>query len=83
VTFREDEAKVLDCGPFKGALLHFEVEMVLMEDVKDSYYDLIMLFLSLTAKNEDVVHVDGHYPLIDELFEDVVHSLSGRCGAVH
>jgi len=36
--------------------------MVLMEDVKDSYYDLIMLFLSLTAKNEDVVHVDGHYP---------------------
>jgi len=36
-------------GLFEGALLCFEVEMVLTEDVKDSYYDLMMLFFSLTA----------------------------------
>ena len=33
----------------------------------------MMLFLSLTTKDEDVVHVDGHYPLVDEFFEEVVH----------
>jgi len=30
-------------------------------------------FFSLTAKNKDVMHVDGHYPFINELFEDVIH----------
>jgi len=29
----------------------------------------MMLFLSLTAKDEDVIHVDGHYPLIDEFLK--------------
>src|SRR5882724_11711778 len=33
----------------------------------------MMLFFSLTPENDDVIHVDGHYPLIHELFEDVVH----------
>ena len=47
--------------------------MVLMENVKDSYYDLMMLFFSLSTENEAVIHVDGHYPLIDELFEDDIH----------
>ena len=47
--------------------------MVLMEDVKDSHYDPVMLFLSLTTKNEDVVHVDGDHPLINEFFEEVIH----------
>ena len=46
---------------------------MLTEDVKDSYYKPMMLFFSLTTEDEDVVHVDGHYPLIDELFEDVIH----------
>ena len=63
MTFWEDEAKVFNCGVFKGALLHFEVEMVLMEDVNDSYYNLVMLFFSLTTKSKDVINVDGHYPL--------------------
>jgi len=35
VTFQEDEDKVLDCGLFKDAFLHFEVEAVLMEDFQD------------------------------------------------
>jgi len=73
MTFQEDEAKVFDHGLFKGALLCLEVEMVLAEDVKDSYYNLVMLFFSLTAENKDVVHVDGHYPFVNELFEDVIH----------
>ena len=44
-TFWEYEAEVLNCGLFKGAFLHFEVEVVLMKDVKDLYYNLMMLFL--------------------------------------
>ena len=47
--FGEDEAKVFNHGLFKGALLHFEVEMVLMEDVEYLYYNLMMLFFSLTC----------------------------------
>ena len=78
MTFWEDEADVLNCGLFQGALLCFEVEMVLMEDVEDSNYNLMMLFFSLTTENKDVIHVDGHYPFINELFEDVVnHHLKG------
>src|SRR5882724_7005478 len=69
MTFQEDEAEVFDCGLLEGAFLHFEVEMVLTEDVKDSYYNLVMLFFSLTAKNKDVIHVDGHYPFINELLK--------------
>ena len=56
MTFQEDEAKLLNHGLFKGPLLHFEVEMVLMEDVEDSYYILMKLFFSLTAENEDAIH---------------------------
>ena len=46
---------------------------MLTEDVKDSFYDLMMLFFSLTAENKDVILVDGHYPFVNELFEDVIH----------
>ena len=72
-TFQEDEAEVLDCGLLKGALLHFEVDMVFMEDVGDSYYNPMMLFFGLAAKDEDVVHVYDYDSLIYELSEDVVH----------
>ena len=82
-SFQEDEAEVFDCGLLEGALLHFEVEMVLMEDVKDSYYDLMMLFFSSTSKDEDVIHVDGHYTFINELFEDVIHHCLKGGRAVH
>jgi len=82
-TFWKDEAEVLDHRLFTGALLHFKVERVLMEDVKGSYYDLMMSFFSLTAKNEDVVHVDDHYPLINEIFEDVIHHCLEGGRAVH
>ena len=50
MTFQEDEAEVFDHGQFEGALLHFEVETMLVEDVKDLYYNLVMLFFSLTMK---------------------------------
>ena len=56
MTFQEDEAEVFDYELFKGALLCFEVEMVLTEDVKDSYYNLVMLFFGLTAEDKDVIH---------------------------
>ena len=56
MSFWEDEAKVFDHGLLEGALFWFEVETVLTEDVKDSYYNLMMMFFSLTAKDEDVIH---------------------------
>jgi len=34
---------------------------------------LVMLFFSLTTENKDVIHVYGHYPFINELFEYVIH----------
>jgi len=83
MTFKEDEAEVFNCGLLKGTLLHFEVEMVLTEDVKDSYYNLMMLFFSLTTKNKDDIHVDGHYPFVNELFEEVIHHHLKGGGAVH
>ena len=46
---------------------------MLTEDVEDSHYNFVMLFPGLAAEDEDVVHVDGHYSLIDEFLEDVVH----------
>ena len=83
MSFQEDKAKAFDCGLFKGTLLCFELETVLTEDVKDLYYDLMMMFFSLTAKDEDVIHVDGHYTFINELFEDVIHYCLKGGRAVH
>jgi len=36
-----------------------------------------MLFL-ISTENEDVLHVNNHNSLIDELFEDVVHHCLGH-----
>ena len=44
-----------------------------MEDVEDSHYNFVVLFPGLAAEDEDVVHVDGDHPLIDEFLEEVVH----------
>src|SRR5882724_8530947 len=54
-----------------------------MEDVEDSHYNFVMLFLGLVAKDEDVVHVDSHYSLVDEFLEDVVHHHLECGGTVH
>src|SRR5882724_8417567 len=44
-----------------------------MEDVEDSHYNFVVLFLCLGAKDEDVIHIDGHYSFIDEFLEDDIH----------
>src|SRR5882724_5617306 len=33
----------------------------------------MVLFLCLAAKDEDVIHIDGHYSFVDEFLEDVIH----------
>jgi len=81
--FQQDEAEIFDCGLFQGTLLCFEVKTVLMEDVKDSYYNLMMLFFSLTTKDKDVIHVDGHYPFVNKLFENLIHHFMKGGGAIH
>jgi len=44
-TFQEDEAERLYHGSSKHALLGLEVELILAEDVKDIYYNGMMLLL--------------------------------------
>src|SRR5882724_2928277 len=61
------------CRLHFSVLHHFKIEVVLTADVKDSHYNFVVLFLGLAAEDEDVVHVDGHYSLIDEFLEDVIH----------
>jgi len=67
MTFQEDETKVFDHRLFKGTLLCFKVETVLMEDIEDPHYNPVMLFFSLTAEDEDVIHVDGDSSLMISL----------------
>jgi len=55
MNFQEMRLRYLTYGLFKGAPLHLEVETVLTEDFEDLYYNLLMLFFSLTAENTDVV----------------------------
>jgi len=38
------------------ALLSFEVELMLVEDVKDPFYNGVAVLLGLAAEDEDVVH---------------------------
>ena len=47
--------------------------MVLLEDIKDSYHNCMVLFFGLAAKNEYVSHVDSHDSLIYEFLVDVIH----------
>ena len=46
---------------------------MLTEDVKDSHYNFVVSLPGLATKDEDVIHIDGHYSLVDEFFENVVH----------
>src|SRR5882724_3051982 len=55
-TFQEDEAEILHYGSSEHAFLSLEVEPMIVEDVEDLYYNGMMLLLSLTAGDEDVVH---------------------------
>jgi len=46
---------------------------MLVEDVKDLYYDSVVLLLGLATEDEDVVKVDDHNSFINKLLEDVIH----------
>jgi len=54
-----------------------------MGDVKDLHYNFVMLFPVLAIEDEDVVHIDGHYPLVDEFLEYVVHHCLECGGTFH
>src|SRR5882724_5666437 len=56
---------------------------MLTEDVEDSHYNSMVLLPGLATKDEDVVHIDGHYSLVDEFFENVVHHRLECGGTVH
>src|SRR5882724_7079693 len=43
----------------------------------------MVLFRSLAAETEDVVHIDGHYSFINEFLEDVIHHHLECGGTVH
>src|SRR5882724_11500777 len=83
MTILKDKTKVFNCRLFECAFLCLEVEMVLPEDVKDTYHNHMVLFFGLTAKNKYVIHVDGHNSLIYEFLEDVVHNCLKGHGTVH
>jgi len=73
VTFQKDEAKIIHCGSSECALLCLEVELMLVEDVEDPYYNGVMLLLGLATEDEDVIHVNDHDSFVDEFSEDVIH----------
>ena len=45
---------------------------MLLEYVQDLDYDLLMVFNRVSVY-QDIVHIDRHISLIDEVLEDVVH----------
>ena len=55
---------------------------MLVDDVKDSYYNSVVQILCLTTKDEDVVHVYDHNSLFYKFSEDVVHHHLEHCWAV-
>ena len=44
------------------------------EDVKDPYYNGMVLLLGLATEYEDVVHVNDYNSPIYEFLEDVIHN---------
>ena len=60
MTFQKDEAKIIHCGSSECALLCLEVELMLVEDVEDPYYNGVMLLLGLAAEGEGVVLVNNY-----------------------
>jgi len=53
----------------KDTFLCFEVYSVLLKDVKDLYYDGVVLLFCLATEDEDVIHVDSHNPFVDEVLK--------------
>ncbi|KAG5338578.1 hypothetical protein C0989_006974 [Termitomyces sp. Mn162] len=60
---QDNQAKILNPGLFKLALLQFEIELVLAEAFQDEHFSI----------DEDVVKVYTYYALCYEILEDVVH----------
>jgi len=46
---------------------------MLVEDVKDPYYNGVMLLLGLATKEEDVILVNDYESLVYEFLEEVIH----------
>jgi len=46
---------------------------MLDEDVKDPYYDGVMLLLGLATEGEDVILVNDHDSFVYEFSEDIIH----------
>ena len=69
-TFQKDEAEILYHGLSECAFLGLEVELMLVEDIKDLYYNGVMWLLSLATEDEDVIHVNNHDSFIYEFSED-------------
>ncbi|KAG5337138.1 hypothetical protein C0989_010565 [Termitomyces sp. Mn162] len=69
---QDNQAKVLNPGLFKLALLQFKVELVLAEAFQNEASDLTM-FLQRFSIDEDVVKVHTHYTLCYKVPEDVIH----------
>ncbi|KAG5349823.1 hypothetical protein C0989_001718 [Termitomyces sp. Mn162] len=73
----DDQAKVLNLGFFKLALLWLKVELVPVEAFQNKTSDL-MVFLQHFDVDEDVIEVHTHYTLCNEVPEDVIfHGLEG------
>ena len=71
-SFREDKTQVLHREAFERAFLSLEVESMLSEYVQDSGHYRSMMFDDVGIY-QDVVHIDCHIALINEVRKDVIH----------
>ena len=72
MSFQEDKTQVLHREAFERAFLGLEVELMPLEYVQDSGHYHLMMF-NCVCIYQDVIHIDCHIALINEVLKDVVH----------
>ena len=70
--FRDDQAQVLNSGPFEFTFLQLKVKLVFLEPLQHQFGTLTVFHEGL-GEEEDVVDIDTHGVVHDEILEDVVH----------
>lgn len=68
--FRDDKAQVFNPGLFEFALFRLKVQLVFLESLEHQFCDPLVFRESL-RENQDVVDVDAHGAVRDEVSENV------------
>lgn len=77
----DNEPEVFSFECLKFALLVFEVQLIVLQDLKD-LMDNHAMFLECCSISHNVIHIDDDLPSVDQVVEQMIHHHLKGCRQV-